>query len=162
MGRICELYTIDNGTIDKIHQDPAWGYEYIMNNYSSVDGPFHSEDTVFSTDKGWDVARYLIQKFLEAKGSEEHVLGEKHHDDFFNDELLLIRSDTVQAINSLLKDMQLEHISSFYNKQEIANNCYNGYWIVNNYDYVLDHVTTIKAAYRKAAAKGDGLVVKTG
>jgi hypothetical protein len=162
MGRICELYTIDDATIDKIHQDPAWGYEYIMSTYASVYGALHSKDTVFSTDKGWDVARYLIQKFLESKGLKEHVLGEQNQEDFFSDHLLWIKSDRVQVINSFLQEMPLKQLTNFYNKQEIADQCYNGDWIVDLYDYVMDHVATIKAAYRKAVANGNGLVVRTG
>jgi hypothetical protein len=162
MGRVLELYRFDDATIDKIHQAPSWAEDYITSNYSNVSGALHRPgDTVFYTDKAWDIARYLIQEYLASKGVYFHVLGEEVHDDLFSDEFLLIKAQKVKEINALLQQMQLNELEAFYDKQEIAEKCYRGDWVGDLDDYVLGHVATIKAAYQKAASGGDGLVVTT-
>ena len=162
MGRVLELYRLDDATIDKIHQEPLWAEEYITNNYSSVFGTHHHlGDTVFCTDKAWDVARYLIQKYLASKGASFHVLGEEVHDDLFSDEFLPIKSQRVKEINALLQEMRLEELKAFYDKQKIKEKCYRGDWVGELNDYIIGHVATIKEAYQTAAASGDGLVVTT-
>jgi hypothetical protein len=163
MGRILELYRLSDAMIDKIHKDPVWAESYITNNYASVSGALHQQnDTVFSIDKAWDVARYLIQKYLVSKGSSYPIFGEHHHDELFNDEFLAIKSPQVQEINALLQEMQPEQLNAFYNKPEIAELCYQGDWVEHLDDYVLRHIATIKEAYQKAAAHEEGLVVRTG
>lgn len=163
MGRILELYRVSDTIIDKIHQDPEWAESYITNNYASVTGALHRQnDTVFSTDKAWDVARYLIQTYLATKGSSYPILGEHYHDELFNDEFLSVKSPQVREINDLLQEFELGQLNAFYSKQEIAEQCYQGNWVEHLDDYVLRHIATIKEAYQKAAANGDGLVVRTG
>lgn len=162
MGRVLELYRFDDATIDKIHQDPIWAEEYITNNYSSVSGTHHHlGDTIFCTDKAWDIARYLIQEYFASKGASYHVLGEDVQDDLFSDKFLPVKSQKVKEINALLEVMPLDELKAFYDEQRIKEQCYCGDWVEHLDDYVLGHVATIKEAYQKAAASGDGLVITT-
>jgi hypothetical protein len=165
MGLICELYRIDDTTIDKIVENPKWGFDFIFYNYAEVGGPFHKEnDTVFSTDKGWSIADYLIFQFAKSKRVEVNVLGDKVEKGYSgSDGLRVIKSQEVKRINEIIRQIDLSTISKFYNREDtITNDLYRADLIEEVGDYVISHIAKIKEAYSKAAAENDGIVVRIG
>jgi hypothetical protein len=165
MGLICELYRIGDATIDRIVENPKWGFDFILYNYAEVGGPFHKQnDTVFSTDKAWVIADYLISKFAKSKGTEVNVLGDKVEKDYSgSDGLRVIKSQEVKRANEIIQQIDTSTISKFYDREEtIENSCYRADWIEEVDDYVISHVAKIREAYSKAASRNEGLVVRIG
>ena len=165
MGFICELYRIDDPTIDKIVENPKWGYDFISYNYAEVGGSHHvQDDTVFSTDKAWSIADYLITKYAQSKGTEINLLGDKVEKDYSgSDGLRVIKSEEVKRINDIIKQIDTSTIADFYDREETFRNCrYSADWIEEVDDYVISHVAQIKLAYGKAASKHQGLVIRIG
>jgi hypothetical protein len=165
MGLICEFYRIDDATIDKIIDDPKWGYDFILLNYAEVGGSCHVEnDTVFSTDKAWAIADYLISQYAISKGFEINVLGDKVEKDYSGSEgLRVIKSQEVNHVNELIKHIDTSTISEFYDREDtIRNNLYRAHWIEKVDHYVISHVVTFKEAYSKAVSENNGLVVRIG
>jgi hypothetical protein len=165
MGLICELYRIDDATIDKIVENPKWGFDFILYNYAEVGGSFHKQnDTVFSTDKAWAIADYLISKYAKSKGIEINVLGEKVEKDYSGSEgLRVIKSKEVKRVHEIIKQIDTSTISKFYVREEtIKNYRYSADLIEEVDDYIISHVGKIMEAYSKAASKNEGLVVRIG
>jgi hypothetical protein len=165
MGYICELYRINDEIIDKIVDDPNWGFDFVFYNYAEVGGAFHIQnDTVFSTDKAWDIADYLISKFAKSKGEEINVLGyDPDKENPASDVLSVIKSPEVKRINELIKQIDTSTISEFYDRAEtIRNYRYRSDLIEKVDDYVIYHINKIREAYSKAAAENDGIVVRIG
>jgi hypothetical protein len=165
MGLICELYRIDDATIDRIVGNPKWGFDFILYNYAEVGGCFHKQNnTVFSTDKAWAIADYLISKFAKSKGKEVNVLGDMvEKDNSGSDGLRVIKSQEVKRNNEVIKQIDTSTISEFYDREEIIRNYkYRADWIEEVDDYVISHVAKIKEAYCKAASTNEGLVVRIG
>lgn len=165
MGLICELYRIDDATIDKMVENPEWGYEFIMHNYAEVGASRHvKDDTVFSTDKAWSIADYLILQYAKSIGAEINVLGDTVEKDYSgSDGLRVVKSQEVKRVNELISQIDTATISKFYNREDtLINYCYGADWIEEVDDYVISHVAKIKEAYNKAAAENDGIVVRIG
>jgi hypothetical protein len=165
MGLICELYRIDDATIDKIVENPNWGVDFILYNYAEVGGSFHKQnDIVFSTDKAWAIADYLISKFAKSKGTEINVLGDKVERDYSgSDGLRVIKSKEVKRINEVIKQVDIPTISEFYDREDtIRNYIYRAHLIEEVDEYVIADVVKIKEAYSTAAPKNNGLVVRIG
>jgi hypothetical protein len=165
MGFICELYRIDDLTIDQIIENPEWGNKFISHNYAEVYGPQHVEnDTVFSIDKAWAIADYLITQYAKSKGEEVNILSDKLDKHYSgSDGLRVIKSQEVKRVNELIKYIDPFTISEFYDREDtIKNYRYGADWIKQIDDYVICHVIKIKEAYGKASYKNDGLVVRIG
>lgn len=165
MGLVCELYPIDDATIDKIVENPKWGFDFILYNYAEVGGMFHKQnDTVFSTDKAWGIADYLISKFAKSRGAQINVLGEQVERDYSgSDGLRVIKSQEVKRVNEIIRQIDTSTISKLYDREEtIKNYCYSADWIEEVDGYVISHVDKIKEAYSKAASKDFGLVIRIG
>ncbi len=163
MGIVCGFYRMNNEMIDFLKSNPENAQVYIDENYSSVSGKFHVEnDTVFETDKAWDIAKFLLKKcdpstdkvLQKLDGVPIDLAGDWDGSQY-------IRPDEVKEIYQVLDQISHDKLIEAYNQQElIKNHVYRADWFDEpNWDYILSHVDTIKKAFSKAAETEEYIVI---
>nr|WP_315242000.1 DUF1877 family protein [uncultured Flavobacterium sp.] len=164
MGIVCEFYLVNDNFIDEFLENPEALERHFYDNYVSPDGEFHDEgENFFYSDKGWDIASFLIS---QNDTSQEKILSGLLGQPLENLEgLSYIKTMNVAEMNQILNLISPQQIENAYDESKMQDPyVYNaGYFTKeNNWDYILNHVETILKAYSKAAEKGKGIIVCKG
>jgi len=151
LGIVCELYRLPDSEIEelkKLHIDDA--EEYLGEKFAFVDSEYHKQnDTVFSMDKGWGIARFLIQ---ECDNSPNKILAKLNE--------RFIKSDDVKLVNKELESIEIENLKNVYNHEKlIANHVYRGKYEIN-WDYINNwHLKLYKSGFKKASELDSGIAI---
>ncbi|MFC7773033.1 DUF1877 family protein [Flavobacterium sp. GCM10027622] len=160
---ICEFYRIDDKNITKLKnlsEDKL--SEFLVENYSSVYGQYHKQnDTVFSLDKAWDVARFLLKtNDSTADKILDNIFGEPFDENSYEIYNYLL-SDKVKNINQILLKIQIDDLYKEYDEEKmISQNVYKASGF--HWTFIKQHIETISAAFKKAAEQNDGLIINIG
>ena len=164
MGIVCGFYRIKDEIIDQFLKNPTWAYHFISENYQSVSGQYHIEDdTAFSIDKAWDIARFLLQQCDSSPQKNlTSLYGEKiNKTSIYTDCLHYIKSQMVERIHMALSHISTECIMKVYDRDKmIEDEVYRAdWWDVIDWEYILSHIQTIKNAFAKANEQKEGIIV---
>lgn len=164
MGFVCEFYRIDDETIDQFLKNPIWADHFIAENYRSVSGQYYIEDdTAFSIDKAWDIARFLLQQCDSSPQKDLTALYGETIDKtcLYTDCLRYIKSQKVEKIHLALSQISTECIMKVYDRDKmIEDEVYRAdWWDVIDWKYILSHTQTIKNAFAKANEQNEGIIV---
>ena len=163
MGIVCGFYRMNEETIKRLKSEPELAQNFIDENYSWANGKYHLVgDTVFETDKAWDIAKFLLKK---CDTSTDKVLSKL---DGVKIESLsdwnsprYISFEDVKKIHQVLETISFEQLMKLYDQQELVeNNVYRASSFDEpDWDYFLSHIQTIKKAFARAAQFQDWIVI---
>lgn len=128
--------------------------EFLDDHYANILGEYHREnDTVFSMDKGWDIAKFLIKQTDNSKDKFLQVLDKKY-----------IESDQAKRVNELLNKINNEQLKEICDRKlMVENHVYlakklENWNETNFWNYILPHLDTYKKAFKKASELNNGIV----
>lgn len=166
MGIVCDYCRVKDETIDYFANHPDEAREFFETNYFWVTGKYHTaDDTVFSTDKAWDIAKFLIK---ECDTTPDKILNEIDGKTFDEkeglDSLFYIKSDKVKKINFLLRKISEKNLLDAYDQNKlIEKGVYSAdLFGLEHWRYILGHFQTMQKAFAKAEECDDGLVINYG
>ena len=128
--------------------------EFLDDHFANILGEYHREnDTVFSMDKGWDIARFLIKQTDKSKDKFLQILDKKY-----------IESDQAKRVNELLCGINSDGIKEVCDRKlmaekqvYLAKRLEN--WTEQNFwNYISPHLETYKKAFQKAVELNHGIV----
>ena len=151
MGIICELYRLPDSEIEELKKlDVDQAEEYLNEKFAFVDSEYHKQnDTVFSMDKDWNIARFLIQ---QCDNSQNKILL-KLNDRF-------IKSEDVKLVNEALELIEIENLKKVYNQEKLIENyVYRGNYEIN-WDYINNwHLKVYKSGFKRASEMDSGIAI---
>ena len=163
MGIVCGFYRINNQLVDYLKDNPEDAYNYLGENYSSVNGKYHIDgDIVFHIDKAWDIAKFLLRKSdLTSDKVLQKLDGINIGPTNDGDGLRYIPHNHVKEIHGALEQLSREKLVAAYNQQElIENHVYRADWFAKpDWEYIFSHVDTMRKAFSRATETGDNIIV---
>lgn len=155
MGIVCELYRIADSRIEELKKmDSEIAEEFLDEHFANIYGKYHKEnDTIFSMDKGWDIARFLIKKKDDSEDKFLQILDTK-----------FIESDKAKRVNLLLDKIINEQIKDACDRTLMSKNQIylakrlEDWDETNFWNYIFPHLETYKKAFRKASELNEGIV----
>lgn len=164
MGIICELYIIDDQEIQILINSPNTFEDYLMNNYASVFGAKHIEDeTVFSMDKAWDIAKFLIK---QNDTSQTKILSKLDGLPILENSYTGYSYILSKEVKEISKYLQCIHSHDIINTNTATisdNFVYNSEWLQpENWSYILEHFYCFQNGFLKASEKNSGIVISIG
>ncbi len=155
MGIVCELYRIPDSEIEKLKKiESEIEEKYFDEHFANIYGKYHKEnDTVFSMDKGWDIARFLIKQKDNTEDKFLQILDKKY-----------IESDEVKRVNEFLDKIFEEQLKEICDRKLMTKNQIylakrlEDWNEANFWNYILPHFETYKKAFKKASELNDGIV----
>jgi hypothetical protein len=140
------------GELKKMQSEIA--EKFLDDHYANILGEYHKEnDTVFSMDKGWDIARFLIKQKDDSNDKFLQILDKKY-----------IESDKAKRVNLLLEEIVNEQIKDICDRKlMVENQVYfakrlESWNETNFWNYIFPHLETYKKAFRKASELNHGIV----
>ena len=163
MGIVCTFLRVSIDTVQYLLENPELTDDYLGDNYASIDGKFHREgDTVFYTDKAWDIALFLLKE----SDPEINKLLNKYIEGTLianntDSRAAYIIPEEVVIINNAIRNVQLDSLKIFYNNEKmIENDIYRGGWFtLESWEYIKQHIVTMQEAFAKAAEHKDCIVI---
>lgn len=161
---ICELYVMNDKEIKMLINTPNTFEEYLSENYRFCEGSKHVENEIlFSMDKGWDLAKFLIKQNDKSKTKILNKLdgipiSEEKHSGYY-----YILSNEVIEINKWLSNINTDEILNSNTETINDNFVYKAEWLIpENWSYILEHVYTFQKAFSKAFDKKHGIIISIG
>lgn len=154
MGIVCELYRMSDSDIGKLKEmNPDEAENFLYENYANTEGKYHKyNDTVFSMDKGWAIARFLIKQNDKSEDNFLKILDQN-----------FIESENVKRVSSLFNTLESDKIKALCDRKlMVENRVYLAKrletWTESNYwNYILPHIETFKKAFKKASELNSGI-----
>lgn len=161
MGIVCELYRASDSLIAEIATEPEQAAEFVTENFNSVSGAFHNDDTVTYLDKGWNVAFFLLK---EADRSPGKILSgwvgkafkEKDYDTPY-----YLTSSQVKVMAALLTALSEEEIKSAYNFEKMeAEHVYRANrGVLQHWEAWFELIKQIIDTFKRASKANDGIII---
>lgn len=161
MGIVCELHRASDALIEQIAAYPAEAATFVTDNFNSIYGKHHNDDTITYLGKGWDIAFFLLK---EADPSSEKVLsgwrGEAFDEKDF-DTPYYLKAAQVKVMAPVLAEITEGEIKDAFNyekmREEYVYRAHPG--IPENWDWIIELANDIISAFQKAAEANDGLII---
>jgi phage terminase large subunit-like protein len=128
---------------------PEVAEEFLDKNYAYIYGKYHRQnDTVFSMDKGWDIAKFLLKK---ADFSTNKILTEL--------DKKYIKSDIVKQINKVLAEITVDQLLDLCDPNELIEKKVYRAEIGKSKESIEYNFDLYKAGFKKAAELNSGIVI---
>ncbi len=164
MGMICEIYIIDDSEIKMLISNPDTFDNYLTDNYSYIYGNKYIEnETVFSMDKAWDIAKFLIKQNDKSKKNVLNKLdGLPISEKSYSGNNYILANEVIE-INNWLSIIKSDDIMNSNLESVNDDFVYRAEWLVpENWNYILEHFYTFQKAFSKAVEKNSGIVISIG
>lgn len=161
MGIVCELYRASDSLIAQIAANPQEAEAFVTENFASVYGSLHNDNTVSSMDKAWAIAFFMLKEADTSPGKVLSGWRGKRFDENDYDSPYYLTSEQVKSMSAALSQLTMEDVKAAYNLEKMeAEDVYRAGWhTLEQWSYIKAHIDAIINTFKNAAEAGEGIII---